>query len=119
MPTVYVVQEPKPGPRGFIYDISPAMSLGALTFVFDAQSQPGLMPGPAVHHARNVLKDFGPDDYLLWAGGDPTALAIVSAVVSELTHGHFRFLRWERERDANAQRTGRGFYLPVSLNVRS
>jgi hypothetical protein len=116
--TVYVVQEPKPGPKGFIYDISPALSLGVLQFVFQANEQPGLVGVPALLHARNVMKDFNDSDYILWAGGDPCALAIVAAVAAEVNSGRFNFLRWERERDGDGGKTGRGFYLPVRLNLR-
>ncbi len=116
--TVYVVQEPKPGPKGFIYDISPALHLGSLQFVFQANEQPGLAGAPALMHARSVLKDFSDVDYILWAGGDPCALAIVAAVAAEVNGGKFNFLRWERERDESNAKTGRGFYLPVRLNLR-
>lgn len=117
MSAVFVVQKPKPGPGGKMYDISPAINLGQFVFVFDSHEQPGLTPGPSMNKARKILKDFCNEDYILWAGGDPAALAVVTLVASDMNHGVINFLRWERERNAEG-RTGRGYYMPVRLNVR-
>jgi hypothetical protein len=115
--SVFVVQMPKPGPRGYVYDISPALQFGQPIYVFDAQDQPGLTPVPSMFHALKVLKDFGDDDYLLWAGGDPAGLAIAALAAGRANKGRFKFLRWERERDNEGKRNGRGFYIPIVLSL--
>jgi hypothetical protein len=118
MSTVFVVQEPKKGEQGYTYDISPAMPFGAITFVFKAAEQPSLSPGPSMFRARKILKDFCDGDFILWAGGDPAALAIVTCAAADINCGRFKFLRWERERNGDKVRTGRGFYMPVDISLR-
>lgn len=118
MATVYVVQEPKRGEKGYTYDISPALPFGAIAFVFKASEQPSLSPGPSMHRARCLLKDFCDHDYILWAGGDPAALAIATCAAADINRGRFKFLRWERQRNEAGVRTGRGFYMPVEISLR-
>jgi hypothetical protein len=118
MATVYVVQEPKMGRDKYTYDISPAMPFGAITFVFKANEQPSLSPGPSMFRARHILKDFCDNDYILWAGGDPAALAIATCAAADINRGRYKFLRWERERITGGIRTGRGFYMPVEISLR-
>lgn len=117
MATVYVVQQPKPGPSGFVYDISPALRLGTPVFVFDATEQPGLTPGPSMRKAKKILKDFNDEDFILWAGGDPAALTLVSLAAADANQGRVTFLRWERER-VDGVRTKRGYYIPVKISQR-
>ena len=116
--SVFVAQTPKAGPQGYTYDISPALEFGQPVYVFEAQDQPGLAPVPSLRRAREIMRDFNDDDYILWAGGDPYALALVIAVAMEINNGKAQFLRWERSRDQNNKRTGRGYYIPVRLNTR-
>jgi hypothetical protein len=116
--SVFVVQQPKPGKQGFTYDISPALEFGQPVFVFEATEQPGLTPGPSLHKVRRLMANFSDKDYILWAGGDPFGLAVVTSVALEINQGRLNFLRWERERDENNQRNGRGYYMTVSFNTR-
>lgn len=118
MSTVYVVQEPKPGPQGYTYDISPAMQHGSIVFVFQGHEQPGVTPGPSMFKAKQIFKEFSDDDFLLWAGGDPAALAIATMAAADANRGHINFLRWERERDPQGSRTKRGYYMPVRISLR-
>lgn len=115
--SVFVVQQPKLGPNNFAYDISPCLEFGNPVFIFDAADQPGLAPVPSKRRAMEILRNFSDSDYILWAGGDPAGLAIVSAVAADINQGRFNFLRWERER-VNNQRNGRGYYVPIKINMR-
>lgn len=117
MGTVFVIQEPKPGPKGFTYDISPAMGFGAIEFVFEAREQPGMTPGPAMFKALKKLRGFSDDDYLLWAGGDPAGLSIVTMAAAAENMGRIKFLRWERGRDVSGERTRGGFYIAVPISL--
>jgi hypothetical protein len=117
--TVYVVQQPRPvvrHGRSTTYDLSPALQFGPLEIVFAQDDQPSMTPGPSLALARHKLKHIRPEDYLLWAGGDPAALSMVSLVAGQNLLGRIRLLRWERER-LNGRRTGGGFYLPVEFRV--
>lgn len=118
MGIVYVVQKPKPGPSGFVYDISPAQSFGSLAFIFDDTEQPGAKPGPSMHKAQSALRDFCDEDYILWAGGDPAAMAIVAMAASRINNGRVKFLRWERERVGGQRDPKRGYYLPVQISLK-
>jgi hypothetical protein len=112
---VYVIQHPKPGPKGLTYDISPALQFGQFKYIFEASDQPGQTPGPSKNKCVRALRNFDEDDYLLWAGGDPYALALATNVAAEHNQGRFKFLRWERERSGNT-RTGRGYYVIVQYD---
>lgn len=114
MSTVFVVQEPKTGTKGFIYDLTPALDFGQIVFVFKAGEQPGLKPGPSTFHARRVLQGFCDQDYILWAGGDPAGLSIVSMVAADMNFDRLKMLRWERHREKD----GRGFYMPIEIGLR-
>lgn len=43
------------------------------------------------------LKDFSPDDDFLLLMGDPVLIAAASAIVTQLTDGYFRVLKWDRQ----------------------
>lgn len=115
MSTVYVVCEPFIGGNR-AYDISPSMQYGQPEMIFTHEDMPGNNPTRALFKARQKLRSFNPmEDYVLWAGGAPLALALVSAELGAM-HGGFRFLRWERERNGT-ERTGRGFYVPAWVDL--
>lgn len=119
MPTVYVVCQPRPmknRPQS-MYDISPALEHGELKFIFTSDMiNPSSDPDAAVEHVQGVLEDIQPHDYIVWAGGDPLALAIVAAVAAERLEGEFRYLKWERLRDpVTNRREGKGYYAPLHI----
>lgn len=117
---VYIVNQPQPrsGKDGFVYDVSPAMQYGELIFVYRAdQPPPSNNPDWATAHAYEVLADFSDDDFLVWAGGDPLGMVIVSAVAADVNQGGVKYLKWERERDRDRRRTGNGYYVPLALSI--
>lgn len=111
--TVYVVNQPARRTTGIVYDISPATEYGPLDFVFTMhQERPSNDPDWALDTAHEKLKAFDPEkDYVLWAGGDPFSLAVVTAILSD-NHDVFSFLKWERDRE-----TREGRYTPITLNM--
>lgn len=112
MSTVFIVQQPRVGPRGFTYDVSPALQYGQIRIIFDAAMSPADKPKKALAIAQRALSLFDPrTDFLAWAGGDPAGLAIVVLVVAERCNGEVPWLKWERRRT----RDGSGFYTPVLL----
>ena len=64
------------------------------------------------------MKDFGPEDYLLWpGGGDPIAVMIACSIASEKSP-IVRVLRWERNIEEGDRDRRKGWYMPVSLEFR-
>ena len=55
-----------------------------------------LSPGPLIHKLRTLLKDYTEDDYLLLSG-DPAIIGVVCSVVSDITNGKFKLLKWDRQ----------------------
>jgi hypothetical protein len=46
--------------------------------------------------ARQALRDFGPQDFLLMIG-NPTAMAIVAVVAAERSEGYLQLLYWDNK----------------------
>jgi hypothetical protein len=115
MSTVYIVQRPSKNKFGWTPDLTDASRYGSLEIVFEPDDRPQFLPGPSYQKAKNILKDFGPDDYLLWpGGGDPIAVAICSMVAGEYSPV-VRFLRWERNREEGVRDRRKGWYMPVAI----
>ena len=55
-----------------------------------------LTPGPTISKLNEKLRNFSDDDYLV-AIGDPSAIAIASAIASNANRGKFKLLKWEKE----------------------
>ena len=98
--TVFIVQEM----RG--RDITDASEFGDLEILLTAKEQIGYFltsgedPMAVVPDAirRRMLKKlaaFSEKDYLLLAG-DPASIALASAIVSYITSGCFKVLKWDR-----------------------
>lgn len=119
--TVYVVHKPRPGGANKVtFDLSPALQFGSIEYIFDTRDQPGLTPGPSLLKALKVLKDFSDDDYLCWAGGDPSAMIIATAAAMQVNRGKVGYLRWERSRDAAGNVIPHaGYYVPNHVNTRT
>jgi hypothetical protein len=112
MPKVFIVNEPDESrvPEGrATYDVSPAAEFGDVVFVFTADN-----PSPvrdreaAVARAHEVLADAEPNDFIVWAGGDPLGMVIAAAVLADYTDGNFKYLMWDRFIRA---------YAPVPMEV--
>jgi hypothetical protein len=113
--TVYVIQSPRVNKFGWTPDLTDASRYGSMEIVFESTDKPQFLPGPSLTKARNVMKHFGPEDYLLWpGGGDPIAVAICSMVAGELSP-IVRFLRWERNREEGVRDRRKGWYMPVAI----
>lgn len=112
-PTVFFVQEP-----GSDRDFSSANRYGKVEFLLSSRDRPGLSPGPTLFKLRQGLRKMRPGDYLAWAGGDPLGPTLVGLVLAEMGFRSFNMLRWERERDTEGRRTNRGYYVPVTIDLR-
>ena len=106
--TVYCVQEPPGTARGTPkMDVMKALSLGEVKYLFTERAQLGYSAGALVHELRKKLEKFNDEDYLLLVG-DPAIIATTSAVVSDINHGKFKMLKWDRESSK---------YYPLTVNL--
>lgn len=116
--TVFVVQKPKPGPNGAIYDITPAQEFGTVNFIFDAYENPSSRPVAALEKVRATLADFdSAKDYVVAAGGDPYGLFLVGFVMNEIG-AELKWLRFERIKQKpvpGKQQEQEGYYVEVAL----
>ena len=118
MAKVYLVNRPKVNKFGWTPDLSDASRYGSIEVVFEANEKPQFLPNPSIQKARRILKDFGPEDYLLWpGGGDPIAVMIVCMITAE-NSPIVRILRWERNIEEGDRDRRKGWYMPVALEMR-
>lgn len=115
--TVFVIHRPMHRENANSYDVSSAVEHGPLEYIFEDGFSPYRDPERAEKIAWEKLKNFGPGDFLLWAGGDPAGMLIVGMVAAFRTDGNVRFLRWDRERDKETRKLIGGRYVPVELSA--
>ena len=105
---VYVIQEipgTKEGnPR---INIMGASHYGQFKFVLPEFSQMIHSPGPLVYTLRQKLKDYRPKDYLLLTG-DPAIIGVACSIVSDITNGKFKLLKWDKQERK---------YYPIAINL--
>ena len=108
-PKVYLVQEiPTDRETGQPkIDITPALKYGEIKIMFPRLKQMQFSPGPMVMEIKNSLKNFTANDYLLLYG-DPAIIGVVCAVVSDITNGKFKLLKFDRRQFT---------YYPIELNI--
>ena len=106
--TVYVIQEitgTKTGnPK---INIMGASNYGQFKFLLPEFSQMIFSPGPLIYKLRQGLKDYKPRDYLLLKG-DPAIIGVACAIVSNITNGKFKLLKWDKQERK---------YYPIEINL--
>tara|TARA_R110000782_G_scaffold237137_1_gene323253 strand:- start:269 stop:598 length:330 start_codon:yes stop_codon:yes gene_type:complete len=102
--TVYITQEM----RG--RDITDATSFGNIEILLPVGEQATLSTQPTIRKITRKLSKFNDDDYLLLSG-DPTAIALASAIAARNNSGKFKMLKWDRQE-------GKYFPLQADLNYR-
>ena len=118
MAKVYVVNRPVKNKFGWTPDLTDAARYGSLEVVFEPEDKPQFLPSPCIQKARKIMRDFCPEDYILWpGGGDPIAVMIACMVASE-TSPIVRVLRWERNMEEGERDRRKGWYMPVALELR-
>ena len=95
--TVYVIQE-IPGTREGRpkINIMGAADYGTLKFLLPELSQIIFSPGPLIFKLRKSLKDFTSEDYLLLTG-DPAIIGVACSIVSDITNGKYKLLKWDKQ----------------------
>ena len=109
--TVYVIQEisgSKAGaPKINIMGASRYSSSGKFIFLLPEFSQIIFSPGPLVYKLRQGLKNFKKKDYLLLTG-DPAIIGVACSIVSDITGGKFKLLKWDKQERK---------YYPIEINL--
>ena len=106
--TVYVIQE-IPGTRDGKprINIIGAAEYGDLKFLLPELSQIIFYPGPLIFKLRNALKKYTREDYLLLTG-DPAIIGVACSIVSDITNGKYKLLKWDKQEKK---------YYPITINL--
>ena len=84
-----------------------AQKFGKIKVLLREDSQMIFSPGPIIFELRRLLKEYRPTDYLLLTG-DPAIIGVACSVVSDITHGKYHLLKWDRQEK---------MYYPISINL--
>ena len=76
-------------------------------FLLPELSQIIFSPGPLIFKLRKGLKDFNEKDYLLLTG-DPAIIGVACSIVSDITNGKFKLLKWDKQERK---------YYPIEINL--
>ena len=106
--TVYVIQE-IPGTRDGKprINIIGAAEYGTLKFLLPELSQIIFSPGPLIFNLRKALKNYTREDYLLLTG-DPAIIGVACSIVSDITNGKYKLLKWDKQEKK---------YYPITINL--
>ena len=107
-PTVYVLQE-LPGTKAGTpkINIMSASQYGNFKFLLPEFSQIIFSPGPLIIKLRGLLKNYTTKDYLLLTG-DPAIIGVACSIVSDITNGKYKLLKWDRQDRV---------YYPIEINL--
>ena len=108
---VFVIQEiagtQAGNPKINIMGASVYSSSGKFNFLLPEFSQIIFSPGPLIYKLRKGLKDFKKTDYLLLTG-DPAIIGVACSIVSDITGGKFKLLKWDKQERK---------YYPIEINL--
>jgi len=106
--SVYVIQEIPGTKEGKPkINIMGAAQYGSFKFLLPELSQIIFSPGPLIFKLRQALKNFTVDDYLLLTG-DPAIIGVACSIVSDMTNGKYKLLKWDRQERR---------YYPIEINL--
>ena len=105
---VYVIQD-IPGTRigAPKINIVGATQFGQLKVLLPENSQIILSPAYVITTLKQKLKDYKPKDYLLLTG-DPAIIGVACSIVSDLTNGKYKLLKWDKQERR---------YYPVEIDL--
>ena len=105
---VYVIQEIPGTKEGRPkINIMGAQKFGKIKVLLKEDSQMIFSPGPIIFELRRLLKEYRTTDFLLLTG-DPAIIGVACSVVSDITHGKYNLLKWDRQEK---------MYYPISINL--
>lgn len=103
--TVYVIKEPNSR-----RDITNAQVFGEVKICLEQRDE-RLQLGMVLNRLRSALRDYGPGDYILWAGGEWPLLFACGMVLRELNVKHVDLLVWMKMND------GESTYVPRRMVI--
>ena len=107
-PKVYVIQEIAGTREGKPkINIMGAANYGGFKFLLPELSQIIFSPGPLIYKLRQGLKDYSSQDYLLLTG-DPAIIGVACSIVSDITNGKYKLLKWDKQERK---------YYPIEINL--
>ena len=107
-PIVYVIQEIAGTKEGRPkINILGAAEYGTFKFLLPELSQMIFSPGPLIFKLRKGLKDYTNEDFLLLTG-DPAIIGVACSIVSDITNGRYRLLKWDKQERK---------YYPIKINL--
>ena len=89
------------------YNILGAQKFGQIVTVLPERSQIIMSPGPLIQKLKTLLKDYTTNDYLLLSG-DPAIIGVTCSIVSDMTNGKYKLLKWDRQEKT---------YYPIEINI--
>ena len=105
---VYVIQEIPGTKEGRPkINIMGAQKFGKIKVLLREDSQMIFSPGPIIFELRRLLKEYRTTDFLLLTG-DPAIIGVACSVVSDITHGKYNLLKWDRQEK---------MYYPIKINL--
>jgi len=106
--TVYVIQEIAGTREGRPkINIMGAAEFGIFKFLLPELSQIIFSPGPLIFKLRKGLQNYSPKDFLLLTG-DPAIIGVACSIVSDMTNGKFKLLKWDKQERK---------YYPIEINL--
>ena len=105
---VYVIQD-IPGSKAGTpkINIIGATQFGNLKVCLPENSQIILSPTYVITTLRSKLKEYNSKDYLLLTG-DPAIIGVACSIVSDMTNGKYKLLKWDRQEKT---------YYPIEINI--
>lgn len=119
--TVYLIAQPTVARNGSTPDLRPLAEHGEIRVLIAAGEYPTFHPERCRRLIEDRLKHFNPEtDFLAWAGGDTLAAVMAGMVLADMADENdwptFRWLRYERGKDAEGRRTEVGaHYAPIEV----
>jgi len=94
---VYVIQDVPGTKEGRPkINIIGASEFGELKVLLPENAQIILSAGPLVFKLRKLLSNYTEQDYLLLTG-DPAIIGVACSIVSDITNGKFKLLKWDKQ----------------------
>ena len=105
---VYVIQEIAGTREGRPkINIMGAAHYGKFKFLLPELSQIIFSPGPLIFKLRDGLKNYKTQDFLLLTG-DPAIIGVACSIVSDITNGKYKLLKWDKQERQ---------YYPITINL--
>ena len=90
MPRVFVAQ------KSLGKNLTPALEYGDIVIVFEVMENVADDLDRCTLYARNVMKDFNENDYIILMGS-PVAMLAVAMIADKMSPNGFKVLEWDKQ----------------------